>query len=113
MKKNDFILLFAVLFISALFIIIPHKTEYDTVKIYKNGELYCEVSLFEDREIDIDGKNIAIIESGSVYMKKADCPDKLCVRQGKITDNAKKIVCLPNKVIIEVTKKSDLDTVVK
>ena len=46
-------------------------------------------------------------------MEYADCPDKLCINQGKITDSSKKIICLPNKVIVEVTKKSETDAVVR
>ena len=44
-------------------------------------------------------------------MESADCPDKLCVKTGKIKDNSHDIICLPNKVRVEVTKKSAIDAV--
>lgn len=45
-------------------------------------------------------------------MQSANCPDKLCVKQGKISDIGS-IVCLPNKVIIEIDRNSDVDAVLK
>ena len=35
-------------------------------------------------------------------MISADCPDKLCVNQHAISSNGETIVCLPNKVVVEV-----------
>ncbi|HAL62983.1 MAG TPA: hypothetical protein DCO93_00905 [Clostridiales bacterium] len=114
MKKNDFLFIFAAVFVAALtfFIMKLNIQNADTVRITVCGKLFCEKPLSENCEIDIYGKNTAIIENGSVYMKDADCPDKLCIHQGKISDSSKKIICLPNKVVIEVIKKSEIDTVV-
>lgn len=115
MKKRDFVFIITVLIIAALsfFIIRITARGANTVKITVDGELFCEKSLFDDCEIRINDTNIAVIENGAVYMKYASCPDKLCIHQGRIHDSSKKIICLPNKVVIEVTKKSEIDTVVK
>lgn len=115
MRKNDFIFILAVLVIAmASFFIIEHTAKGgDTVKITVDGKLFCEKPLSEDGEIAINGTNIAVIENGAVYMKYASCPDKLCIHQGKICDSSRKIICLPNKVTVEVTKKSEIDTVVR
>ena len=52
-------------------------------------------------------------------MGPADCPDGYCIRQGKITGKGQVIVCLPHRLVLEVTgeesgdgKKEDLDAVV-
>ena len=115
MKKKDFIFILAVLFAFAVSVLVINmvKKDGDTVKITVEGKLFCEAPLSKDCEIPINDTNIAVIENGSVYMKYATCPDKLCMHQGKIHDSSKKIICLPNKVVIEVTKKSEIDTVVK
>ena len=42
------------------------------------------------------------IENGKADMISADCPDKLCVNQHAISSNGETIVCLPNKVVVEV-----------
>ena len=115
MKKRDFLFAVAVILVSSLaFLAIKlSPKDSDMVRITVDGKFFCEKPLSEDCVIDINGTNTAVIENGSVYMQSATCPDKLCVHQGKTSDNSKKIICLPNKVVIEVVKKSDIDTVVK
>ena len=62
-------------------------------------------------EIDC-GKNVVCIDRDGVYMKSAQCPDLLCVHQGKITAGGQSIVCLPNKIMIEIVGgKKDVDAV--
>ncbi len=36
-------------------------------------------------------------------MDKADCPDKLCVKQGKISKSGESIICLPHKVVVKIS----------
>ena len=48
------------------------------------------------------GSNTVVIENGTVYMKDADCPDKLCEKTGKISKNGETIVCLPHRVVVEI-----------
>lgn len=115
MKKNDFILIFTAMAAAVLwlFLFSDQGGGAETVKISQGGKVFCVKPLSENCEVNINGTNTAVIENGDVYMKSASCPDKLCVHQGRISDSSKKIVCLPNKVIIEVIKKSEIDTVVR
>lgn len=48
------------------------------------------------------GTNTLVIENGAAYMLEADCPDKLCVNQGKVRYTGQCIVCLPNRVSVTV-----------
>ncbi len=113
MKKNDLIFLGIVLLIAVLsFVFIP-KESANIAKITVNGKLFSTLSLDSDTVIDINGTNVAVVKDGEIYMESATCPDKLCVHQGRISDSSKKIVCLPNKVIIEAVKESSVDAVVR
>lgn len=113
MKKNDFIFAGVIFLIAVLaFIFIP-KESADIAKITVDGKLYSTVSLKKDSKIDINGTNVAVVKDGEIYIESADCPDKLCIHQGKISDSSKKIICLPNKVIIEAIRESSIDTVVR
>lgn len=47
------------------------------------------------------GRNLVEIGDESARVIEADCPDKLDVKQGKITRPGQVIVCLPNRLIIE------------
>ena len=46
--------------------------------------------------------NTLVIEDGWVWMSDADCPDKLCIHQGKIRKNGQWIICLPNRVAVTI-----------
>ena len=84
----------------------------DTVKIYVDSKLVSSLPLDENAVREVcGGKNRIRIENGCAFMEYADCPDKLCIKQGKISDNSHDIVCLPNKVTVKVTRESDSDAV--
>ena len=46
-------------------------------------------------------------------MEDADCPDKVCVKTGKIKSPGQTVVCLPHRVVIEITgDNADIDAAV-
>lgn len=49
------------------------------------------------------GQNTVRFSHGAVAVVSADCPDKLCVEQGTIEDGAIPIVCLPHRLVIQIT----------
>ena len=42
------------------------------------------------------------IEDGFVFMEEANCPDQICVKHKPLNQTADPIVCLPNKLVVEV-----------
>lgn len=79
-----------------------------------NGELEGTYSLAEDQEIEINGgTNKLSIRNGQADMIEADCPDQLCVHQKPISLQNESIICLPNKVVVEIesSENSELDAV--
>ena len=115
MKKSDIILFFSVVLVGLAIFAINKLTAVtgDTVIVTLNGEIFGEYPLYKDAKINVNDTNTIKIENGYVYMENASCPDHLCVHQGKAKDSSKKIVCLPNKVTVEVTKQSEIDKVVR
>ena len=105
------IILIAVLLVLGIsvFLIIEYGREDGThVKVTVNGELIAEYSLNEDGEYLLNGgTNLLIISDGKAFIKDADCPDGLCINQGKISRSGERIVCLPNRVMIEVRAEND------
>ena len=88
------------------------------LKISVDGEMYGEYSLKNKQEIKIGNTNVCQIEEdGRVSMIEADCPDHLCVKQGKIKEFGESIVCLPNKVVLEIVtddeKTEKIDSIAK
>lgn len=113
MNKNDFMLILCVLALCAGLLAFWHFSEKsgDIVTIMVNGELYQTAELYTDAEISVNGTNTVVIHDGEVYMESADCPDQLCVKQGKIHDAGRDIVCLPNRVVVSVSKESTVDAI--
>lgn len=48
------------------------------------------------------GYNLIQIGEGRVRVIEADCPDQLDVKQGYISEIGEVIVCLPNRLVIEI-----------
>ena len=82
-----------------------------------DGEFYGTYSLKKDQIVEIvvneEVTNVLQIKNGKADMIKADCPDLLCVHQRAISNQNETIVCLPNKVVVEIVggKKTELDSV--
>ena len=60
------------------------------------------------------GSNILVIADGQAWLSEANCPDLLCVRQGRIRYAGQSIICLPNRltVTVEGGESDDVDMVV-
>lgn len=78
------------------------------VMIEVNGKEYRRITLSDDnqtRYLEIDnqyGYNKLEIQGKKIRVIDADCPDKLDVKQGWIKNIGEVIVCLPNRLVIEI-----------
>lgn len=120
MKKNDLILIGALLGIAALLFLAMFFIKRNTVNgeavVLIEGEEYGRYPLAKDQTLEIPGllgNNVLTIEEGSAHMSAAVCPDKICMEFGKIHYNTEMIVCRPGSivVIIENGDVSGLDAV--
>ena len=105
MKKRDIILIASILAVAiALFLIVElTKEEGAGVTVKVDGVKVAEYSLSADGTYPLNGgTNILVIENGKAYLSDANCPDKLCVHQGKISRTGETITCLPNKLTVTV-----------
>lgn len=117
LKKKDWILILVIVCVAGGAFLVHgliggRGANCVTVKV--DGELTGTYSLAEDREITINnGTNILEIKNGKADMIGANCPDKLCVHQKAVSMNRENIICLPNKVVVEVesSEASELDAV--
>lgn len=111
LKKKDWILIAVIIFVSAGSYILHQSFQHmgsGKVVIKVNAVIEGTYDLNEDQEISINGgSNILQIKNGKASMIEADCPDKLCVHQRAISRNHENIICLPNRVIVEVQSVSE------
>ena len=108
MKKRDIFVIIIMILISVItyFIFVKDNNQVGT-------KVVVMINNVEDKVFDINdsieykinteyGYNILKIENGYADVIESNCPDKNCVNQKRINKNNEKIICLPNKVIIEV-----------
>lgn len=89
----------------------------DTVCIRTGGQLYGYYPLAEDRTVEVSQNghmNKITIKDKQVSMSFSDCPGQDCVKHSSISGTAETIVCLPNKVTVEIAGgSSGLDTIAR
>ena len=100
----DFVLVASIAVIAIVLFIVMNlgSSQATRVRVSVDGVSIGEFSLYENRQIVLnDGTNTLAIENGCAYMISADCHDETCIRSGKINRTGQRIVCLPNKIVVE------------
>ncbi|MBQ9132049.1 MAG: NusG domain II-containing protein [Clostridia bacterium] len=105
--KNDMILIGGLLLVIALgaMILFLLRTPGDTVVVTVDGRAFGEYPLSRDREVELhseNGYNLLIIREGKAYVSQASCPDGICSSHRPISKSGESIICLPNKVVVEI-----------
>jgi len=112
LTKGDKYLIIIIIIISLISIIYVERdaTSYNSkyISIQVNGKEYKKITFnpkMVGKTIPIKtkyGYNLIEIGDEKVRVIEADCPDKLDVKQGYISKPGETIVCLPNRLIIEI-----------
>ena len=105
MNKRDFILIgiIAVVIAAVCLTVFLTREEGAYVIVRVDGQQVATYSLLEDGEYSLNGgTNVLRIQDGKAYLTEADCPDHLCVKQGKVDQTGETITCLPNRLTVTV-----------
>ncbi len=121
MKKLDVVIISILIVVSVVGIgvykfILNEKAKNSTelyAVIYLDGEIYKEILLTEEEQIiEIDtsyGHNELHIYDFGLEMHESDCPNQVCVKTGFINKVGDRVVCLPNKVYVEIIGQTELE----
>ncbi len=106
--KNDLILIGAILIFALVVFVIFKLNQKDgnKVKVIVDSQEKYYYNFNNDTEVTIksgEDINVLVIENGEAYIKRANCPDKICVAHRKISKTGETIVCLPHKLVVEIT----------
>lgn len=103
LKKGDYIVIamVAVVFFLSIALLFTFSKQGSRVVIKHDNQIIYDQSIDIDKKIDT-GTNEIIIKNGIVYMKEASCKNQVCVKTGEISKKGESIICLPNKVIVEI-----------
>ena len=113
MKKTSFwvILIAAIALLSGAALLWQHhNTNADKLiaNVYLDGECVRSIDLNRLTEPETftvsgpAGENTITAEPGRICVSHADCPDQVCVNMGWRSDGKMPIVCLPNRLVIEI-----------
>ncbi len=116
--RNDIILITAVILAAVIGLIYLNffRSPGDSVTITVDGDVYGVYSLSRDMSEDIysgesnENHNRLVIKDGKAFMETATCPDGICVGHKSIFRDGESIVCLPNRVVITVTRGGKTDS---
>jgi len=121
MKRKDFMVIAIFLTAAAILWLLVNRTPGDAgngeVVVYKDREEYAVIPLTADGTIvaedDNGNRNVIRVEGGMVRMIEASCPDQVCVNTRPARANGQSIICLPNRVAVEIrsTHENELDGV--
>ncbi len=105
MNKRDLLLIGGILVVALIAFAFVQATQdggaYVLIRV--DGEEVEQYSLSVEGTYPLNGgTNILHIEGGEAWLTEADCPDHLCVKQGKISKTGQVITCLPNKLTVTV-----------
>lgn len=116
MKKGDWVL---ILLVGALALsgwavtkLFLGSADERTVTIKSEGKVTTELQIDATTSASYTvenqyGTNVIWVREGIVEMHEASCKNQLCVHAGPIEQPGQSIVCLPNRVVVEIQGKRE------
>ena len=106
MKKIDKMLAAGLLLAAVLLgiFLFAGKEEGTRAVVTIDGTEYGSYALDKEQAIDLGTGNHLEIRGGEIRMTEADCPDQICVHTGWIDQEHDMIVCMPNKVVVQIVE---------
>lgn len=115
-KLIFFILVFGALSAMALSELLFAAQSASTVSVEIDGKEYGRYNLQEknSQTLAIESKfgyNKIVIANGSVCVCESNCPDGLEIQAGAIQKAGQMLVCLPNRLVVRIEGRRDVDGV--
>ncbi len=106
--SDIFIIVAVIVAIVALLLVVFLPQEGQTVEIFSDGELVKTIDLSDSTSYLINGVTVCV-KDGKATVADSDCPDKLCCKANAISRAGECIICLPNRVVVRIHGKGEVD----
>ncbi len=119
-NRYDALVVLAVLALAALLAVKPFlaanapQSGALTVVVTADGQTLDRLPLadFGTRTYESSGYTLTLTAAdGALSVTESDCPNQDCVRSGAISRAGQSIVCLPARIVAELTGEADYDLV--
>lgn len=121
MKKGDIIVIFCLVVIFSFSLVLINKSFITTtdkyISVQVNGEEIKKITFSKEKKVypirTTFGINILEVSEDGIRVIEANCPDKLDVKFGRIDKVGQAIICIPNRLVIQIKSRqnNDLDVV--
>jgi hypothetical protein len=110
LKLADIVLILLILTVLISLWLFNDGNTSNKATVYVDGAVYKEISLdkIQADETLIIGDVHILITSEGISITESDCPDKTCVKSGTVKKSGTTVACVPNKIVITVTKNDAL-----
>jgi hypothetical protein len=95
--------------ITSLFFVSFLQTKGDIVQIFLNNQMKYQYKLTDEKNLIIknqEGFIQIVVKDKKVWVDDSSCPAKICKKMGKISKTGQTIVCVPNKIFIQIIGKN-------
>lgn len=117
MNKKDILLILITLLVSGVLIFINklNYTKSNYAYVYYENKVIKEIDLSINDTYTVKGYNGSVVievKDNMIRVKEETSKYHICSKQGFVKDNTP-IICMPNKIIIKMDYKENLDSVVR
>lgn len=103
MKKGDIFIILSVVavFVASIVLLFAVSKQGSRVIIKQNNKIVYDKSIAINNTVKTES-NTVTIKDGKVYMSQSNCKNQICVKTNEIKKKGESIICLPNKVTVEI-----------
>lgn len=102
--KKDFIVICVLLSAALILFVLGKVSSVGNKAVVRiNGKVTEQISLKGDYYEKAFNGVVVCRENGFICIKSSDCPDQICVNNGKLNKKGQCSVCVPNGVSVEIT----------
>lgn len=117
MNKNDFKMISIVIIVIGILFLLYfiNSKKASNALVYYGSDIILTIDLNIDKEYIVQGDNGEVkieVKNKQIRVNEENSPYHLCSKQGYISKTGESIICLPNKIIIELPN-DEIDTEVK
>lgn len=114
-RSDKILILFIALLIviTSIYTLLPKSSEPLLAICEIDGAEKCKIILGKDQTVDLKNGMVLEIKNNMIRVLKSDCKKQICIKHGWIKEANDMIICVPNKTVIYLDKKSEIDYISK